>query len=95
MRDYKLRTKQQWLNYRELELIPPRSASPRINLRSMLSQCWQTFLGYVTGPSLRIWQTHDRNGQVWWWIHDPVTRCNLQFGSENELRSWIEQHLLP
>lgn len=40
---------------------------------------------------LQVHQRRDRQGNTWWRAFDPNTRESVSFGSEAEMRSWIEQ----
>ncbi|MGL4618325.1 hypothetical protein [Chroococcidiopsis sp.] len=40
---------------------------------------------------LQVKQRRDRQGNTWWQAFDPTTNQSTSFGSEAEMRSWIEQ----
>lgn len=42
-------------------------------------------------PELQIWQKNDRNGNVYWYAHDPITGRIVCKYSENDMRIWIEK----
>ncbi len=54
---------------------------------------WQQFVRYLIRASeLQVWQELDRKGQVFsWHAYDPITGRSACFGSEEEMRMWIEQ----
>lgn len=54
---------------------------------------WQQFVTYLVRASeLHVWQELDRKGQVFsWHAYDPITGRSACFGSEEEMRIWIEQ----
>jgi hypothetical protein len=56
---------------------------------------FQRFLQHVvkvitTTPELQVWQTHDRKGHISWHAYEPKTGRSACFGSEEEIRVWIE-----
>jgi len=46
---------------------------------------------FLEQAQLRIWQTTDRYGHLWWNIYDPITRQSIQLPSEQEVRIWIDE----
>lgn len=40
---------------------------------------------------LQVKQRRDRQGNTWWQAFDPNTNESTSFGTEAEMRSWIEQ----
>ena len=32
----------------------------------------------------------DRRGNCYWQVYDPVSGCNRSFGSEKEVRAWLD-----
>ncbi len=64
----------------------------RVNIHSKLT----TFLrnlcaALLKSNELQVHQHRDRKGNTWWRAFDPVTDESVSFGSEAEMRSWIEQ----
>lgn len=52
--------------------------------------CW--FVDrFAFSSELQVRQRHDRDGNLWWDIYDPITKRSAQFSSESEVRVWIEQ----
>ncbi len=47
--------------------------------------------GLMGGSDLRVWQSHDRQGQTWWHLYDPKTGDSAQVSSEEEALNWIEE----
>lgn len=46
----------------------------------------------VNSSELKVWQESDFYGRTFCWhAYDPVTGCSACFGSEEEMRFWIEQ----
>lgn len=67
-----MRTRKQWLNYKQLELIstpePPKTNHHQ--LLQVLLSIWLNLLAALTKrDELRIWQTPDRYGHTWWNIY--------------------------
>jgi hypothetical protein len=58
-----------------------------------LAKCWQYFVTWVVkGSELEVWQELDSYGRSFCWhAYDPKTGRSACFGSENEMRAWIEQ----
>ncbi len=48
-----------------------------------------TFLSGRREP--RIWRNRDRSGNWYFRVSDPVTGASSVFGSEQEVRVWLEQ----
>jgi hypothetical protein len=49
------------------------------------------FASLLRGNELQVKQRRDRQGNTWWQAFDPNTDESASFGSEAEMRSWIEQ----
>jgi len=49
------------------------------------------FASLLRGNELQVKQRRDRQGNIWWQAFDPNTDESASFGSEAEMRSWIEQ----
>jgi hypothetical protein len=45
----------------------------------------------LRGNELQVEQRRDRRGNTWWQAFDPTTNESVSFGSEAEMRAWIEQ----
>lgn len=59
----------------------------------LIKSLLQTFTKYATSSSeLQVWQTSDRNGNKYWQAYDPTKNRSVAFGSETEMRMWIEQY---
>ncbi|KAF3889990.1 MULTISPECIES: hypothetical protein [Nostocales] len=58
-----------------------------------IQKTWQQFVTFLMRASeLQVWQELDRKGQVFsWHAYDPITGRSACFGSEEEMRLWIEQ----
>lgn len=90
-----MRTYQQRLNYKELELIcpqPPKSKTKTLAFLFSLRQCWQAFVDFWnldTEP--RFWEVVDRKGRVFWRIYDPVRDRSFQFDTKEQVLTWLEE----
>ena len=60
-----------------------------LNLRKYL----QHFVIWMTsGSDLQVWQESDRRGHIsCWHAYDPITGRSACFGSEEEMRIWIDK----
>lgn len=58
-----------------------------------LKKVWQHFLRWMSSSSeLQVWQESDSSGcTCCWHAYDPMTGRSACFGSEEEMRIWIEQ----
>lgn len=45
----------------------------------------------ISSSEPRVWQTRDRAGQATWHVYDPTTGHHEDFGSETEVRIWLER----
>lgn len=57
-----------------------------------IKNVWQHFITWsVTRSQLQVWQQSDRHGRTLsWHAYDPLTGRSACFGSEEEMRIWIE-----
>jgi hypothetical protein len=39
----------------------------------------------------KVWERQDRQGNVYYQVYDPLSRRSATFGSETEIRYWLEQ----
>jgi hypothetical protein len=63
------------------------------SLTYFLRNLGQKIIVYLSqGKELRVWQSCDRQGHVWWNVADPITGKSAQLLSEAEVCIWIEQH---
>ncbi|MDX2228791.1 MAG: hypothetical protein NW220_04090 [Leptolyngbyaceae cyanobacterium bins.349] len=61
-------------------------------LITYLSQFWSFLLNLPNySPDVRVWQRRDRSGHPVWHGYDPINGDYVSFGTEDEIRSWIEQ----
>lgn len=72
--------------------------SPRVfaGAKVKIPSKFRVFLNYLTnalfkGNELQVRQHRDRQGNTWWQAFDPTRDESTSFGSEAEMRSWIEQ----
>lgn len=60
---------------------------------SIFKTLWQRFWQAIISRSeLQVWQASDGNGNVYWQAYDPACDRSVYFGSEAEMRMWIEQY---
>jgi hypothetical protein len=64
--------------------VAPRSRQ----FKKILSHLSQLFLP-TNEPQVR--QRVDRSGELIWTIYDPMTKAIMQFASETEVRTWLDQ----
>ncbi|RUT07087.1 hypothetical protein DSM106972_023480 [Dulcicalothrix desertica PCC 7102] len=63
-------------------------------LKSNLNSVWQKLtLLFIENSELQVWSTHNKNGEISWYAYDPTTRRSACFGSEDDMRAWIEKRL--
>jgi hypothetical protein len=89
--------------YARLELLPPYTEPAASSPTGRWTQLWQRVQGswqrvgqdlwrYFCGSQEpRITRQCDRTGHVYFKVYDPVDRQHYEFGSEQELRIWLEQ----
>ena len=97
-----MRTQKQWLEYKQLELIPLEPSEEKwlsrkqnlvdFQLTTWFGQIWQT-LGKVFEVSgePQVWKTYDLKGNPIWHTLDPVTGESGDWISENDVRVWLEE----
>jgi hypothetical protein len=58
-----------------------------------IKNVWQHFVTWLVSSSeLQVWQESDRRGRAFsWHAYDPLTGRSACFGSEEEMRIWIER----
>jgi hypothetical protein len=39
----------------------------------------------------QVWQSYDRQGNLWWHGYDPMTGRSISRDSETEMRIWLEE----
>ncbi len=67
------------------------SSSPR-----SLQTLWHHISQVITKMAeLRVWQSHDRDGHACWHGYDPASGKSVSFGSESDMRAWIDQPHYP
>lgn len=95
-----MRTKKQWLEYKQLEQIPMTAAESKQlrrseqvqRLRCWLEDIWQPIarlLNATTEPD--VWKTYDEKGNPIWHAYDPLTGKDSEWICEDDLRVWLEQ----
>ena len=63
------------------------------NLVLFVQRFWRNFIAWMdSGSDLQVWHESDRYGHISCWrAYDPTTGRSACFGSEEEMRMWIEQ----
>ncbi|MDZ8189051.1 MAG: hypothetical protein RMX96_29925 [Nostoc sp. ChiSLP02] len=60
-------------------------------LKSKLQNAWHRLvIAIATSSQLQVWQTQLPNGDCSWHAYDPMTGRSACFGTEIEMRVWIE-----
>ena len=63
-----------------------------LSLIALVKKSFQYFFSAIaTCDDLKVWQKCDRFGNSYWQVYNPKTRHFTCFGSESEVRSWLEQ----
>jgi len=57
-----------------------------------LKQWWKGLMHWFdSSAEPRVWQKHDRQGNpLYWCVYDPELGRSMSFGSEMEVRLWLE-----
>lgn len=68
-----------------------------LNFASLTSQSlaslWQTLRQMIAHyTEIRVWQKSDRQGNFYWHGYNPSNGEYVCFGTEAEIRMWIEEH---
>ncbi|WP_414566496.1 MULTISPECIES: hypothetical protein [unclassified Anabaena] len=62
-----------------------------LRIKSQFPRVWQRLvLALSSSNELQVWQTSDRSGHIYWQAYNPMTGRYACFGSEAEIRMWIE-----
>lgn len=82
--------------YARLELIPSRSEGPATQqgtaISERLRQWANAVLTYFVGSKEpRITTKTDHEGQLFYEVYDPVDQRHHRFGSEAEVRGWLDE----
>jgi hypothetical protein len=66
--------------------------SLRFNIVEYLKKLGDRIVEYFNSQSeIKVWQRQDRFGNEYWEVYDPKTNRSASFGSEDEVRIWIEE----
>jgi hypothetical protein len=66
--------------------------SSRFNIVEYLKRLGDRIVEYFNSqPEIKVWQRQDRFGNDYWEVYDPNTHRSASFGSEEEVRIWIEE----
>ncbi|MEH2317843.1 hypothetical protein [Nostoc sp.] len=65
----------------------------KFNFLLNLRKYWQYFVTWmISGSDLQVWPESDRRGNIsCWYTYDPITGRSACFGSEEEMRIWIDK----
>ena len=63
----------------------------RQNLTSWLAHFYSLVKALSQEHEVKAWEKTDRRGNTYWNVYNPVTDKTVQFGSEAEVRIWLEQ----
>ena len=75
-----------------LESNADHNQSSRFNIVEYLRRLGDRLVEYFNSQSeIKIWQRQDRFGNDYWEVYDPNTNRSASFGSEAEVRIWIEE----
>ncbi|WAL59691.1 hypothetical protein [Thermocoleostomius sinensis] len=89
------RTRQQWRSYLALEFqqqSPTQQSSIGQKIAAVLSRIQHslpTFSFFQSEPEIQ--ERVDTQGNVQWHVYDPNSDCVLDFNSQSELLSWLEE----
>lgn len=79
----------------ELELIPETAKEINANQRlflSWFSNIWHLLTdAFIYKSKIQVLQCCDRDGNLCWYVYDPITHQFAWLESEDEIRVWIEQ----
>ena len=93
MKTSKQNLKFQGLGLRLQTANPTETSSGTLNLAQRLQKIGQGLLNFlVSDRELKVWHTYDRQGQILWHAHNPMTGESVVFPAKEEMLSWIEQH---
>lgn len=68
------------------------TTSPAHAVSRQLVRLWRYLVDATNRYSeVRVWQKRDRAGHPGWHGYDPISGDYVCFGTEDEIRSWIEQ----
>jgi hypothetical protein len=59
-----------------------------LRLRQFGQRIWKAL---TSEPQLKVWQSKDHAGNVWYRVYDPKTGRTACLASEEEVRMWIEE----
>jgi hypothetical protein len=78
----------------KLELLyqSQRESVKQSQVFSFFNRVWQYLVNSVNKvQEPQIWQSYDRQGNLWWHGYDPMTGRSICRDSEAEMRIWIEE----
>jgi hypothetical protein len=70
----------------------PQSIRIGQRLKGLVGRVGMAIATWVTQSSeLKVSERCDRHGNVYYQVYDPLNRTSASFGSEAEIRAWLEQ----
>lgn len=93
-----MQTYEKWLDPETLELksiqekgspAKPSRVSLLLSALNSILQCLSSLV--ISNDELKIWQTRDWQGQIWWHAFDPKTGHSTYVATEDEMRVWLEK----
>jgi len=82
-------------NREKLELLYQEKEQESVNQSQafyFLNRLWQHLVTALTkAQEPQIWQSYDRQGNLWWYGYDPMTGRSICRDSEAEMRIWLEE----
>lgn len=82
-----------WKEYQRLEFDAPQHRTdwaPR-SIVSALRSHWHHFTAVLFAAEPQVWLSKTQSGQTQWHAYYPANGRLAQFGSEAEVRSWLEE----
>lgn len=58
-------------------------------INSIIDNFWSKLIDRKTEP--KVWRKCDREGNIYWLVFNPITSLYIFFGSEQEVRIWLEE----
>ncbi len=75
-----------------MESIADHNQSSRFNIVEYLRRLGDRLVEYLNSQSeIKVWKRQDSFGNDYWEVYNPNTNRSASFGSEEEVRIWIEE----
>lgn len=81
------------IDSKELDTFIEGTQAPKRSFpASQFKRIWNLLLSAFSGSSEpKIYQRHDRHGNIYFKVYDPVTHQIGTFNTEQEVRVWLDQ----